>query len=450
MQYILFCKITVDNFHLILQYASSCIFSKLKWETQLMADEKRRKRISFTRSLQKIAERIDKTPEFKVLWYDDLIRRKEKTKFCVKALWAFGSWAKGALFCGDLDLIIDVEVIDGFLPMTSTLHRVLIKGTRDVRLYVGTPEKNTSGVAVEEAFLIWSVSDRNWKKNIAIIKPNPSAERFARKIDVLPLRSEQLYAKIDALEKLVDLKNEDILNWIWAPISNFNLDSTHWSDTAVSFYESLTGHCGKKTVEAMRFIIDWFEVNDPIQTWGYDHSSRAAFTINGTFVHVGRPPIDTSRLDHHSRSGLMIVPHFTKRGPNGIWIIRRGKKHKLEKVFRNVSSYYLEWKDQSPAVVRVHSDWWKISLIEFFRKKIDAISFARKISEEGKSEYYVSEASGKELLRIISLVDQVDIDGEAYAISLEGTLFDGEELIQPDPAELKKIFLGLLTSAPDQ
>jgi predicted nucleotidyltransferase len=415
-----------------------------------MADEKRRQRTSFTRSLQRIAERIDKTSEFEVEWHNEFIRRKEKTKFCVKALWAFGSWAKGASFCGDLDLIVDVEVTEGFLPMTSTIRRVLTKGARDVRLYVGKPEKNDSGVTVEEAVLIWSDSDRNWKKNIADVKPDPTAERFVRKVDDLPLRSEQLCEEIDFLEKLVDLKNEEILDWMWVPISNLNLDSINWSDTAGSFYERLNGHSGKKTREAMRFVIDWFEVNDPVQTWQYDHSSRAAFIINGNYIHIGRPSIGLRRLDHHSCSGLMLVPHFTKRGPNGIWIIRRGIKHKLEKMFRDICVYSLKWKDQSIAIVQAISDWRKINLIDLFRKKTDADLFAREISEEKEPEYYSSEVSGNELLRIISLVDQVEIDGEAYAISLDGTWFDDEEFTRPEPAELKNILARITESKPDE
>jgi hypothetical protein len=294
-----------------------------------MVGEKRRQRTSFTHSLQRISERIDNASEFEVEWRDDIVRGKEKTIFRVKTLWAFGSWAKGALYCGDLD-------------------------------------------------------------------------------------------------------------------------TTHWSDTAVSFYERLNGHSGKKTMEAMRFIIDWFEINDPIQTWNYDHSSRAAFTINGNFVHVGHPPIDLRRLDHHSCSGLILVPHITKRGPNGIWKIHRGTKHSLERMFQDVSAYYLKWKNQRPAVVQVHTDWRKINLIELFRKKIDAISFAHEISEESAPEYYVSEASGKELLRIISLIDQVDIDGQAYAISLEGTWFDDEDFPRPKPEELKNIFLRSVEPNPDK
>ncbi len=89
-------------------------------------------------------------------------------------------------------------------------------------------------------------------------------------------------------------------------------------------------------------------------------------------------------------------------------------------------------------------------MIEFFRKKTDAISFAREISEETEPEYCVSKASGKELLRIISLVDQVDIDGEAYAISLDGTWFDNEDFPRPKPEVLKNILLHSDESNPDK
>ena len=245
-----------------------------------MVYEQRRKRTSFTRSLERIAARIDNTSEFEVQWYDDLFRKKEKTRFYVKALWVFGSWARGALNCGDLDLMDDVEVTEGRLPMTSTLRRALLKGARDVRLYVGKPEENSSGVPVEDAVLIWSVTDRNWKKNIADIKPDPSADRFPRKIDAIPLRSEQLYAEVDVLEKVVDLKNEQILDWFWIPNADLESDSIQWSETAASFYERLKQYCGKKTFQAMRSIINWFEVNDPIQTWnnecvpGLNHISK--------------------------------------------------------------------------------------------------------------------------------------------------------------------------------
>ena len=89
-------------------------------------------------------------------------------------------------------------------------------------------------------------------------------------------------------------------------------------------------------------------------------------------------------------------------------------------------------------------------MIEFFRKKTDAISFAREISEEAEPEYCVSKASGNDLLRIVSLVDQIKIDGKSCAISLEGTFFDDEDFPRPNPEELKNILLRSVEPNPDK
>jgi hypothetical protein len=44
----------------------------------------------------------------------------------------------------------------------------------------------------------------------------------------------------------------------------------------------------------------------------------------------------------------------------------------------------------------------------------------------------------------------VDIDGQAYAISLEGTWFDDEDFPRPKPEELKNIFLRSVEPNPDK
>ena len=72
------------------------------------------------------------------------------------------------------------------------------------------------------------------------------------------------------------------------------------------------------------------------------------------------------------------------------------------------------------------------------------------ISEEKEPEYYPSVISGKDLLRIISLVDQIEIDGTPYAINRNGTRFDDEEYPQPKPKELVKILLCSTKSNPDK
>jgi len=119
-------------------------------------------------------------------------------------------------------------------------------------------------------------------------------------------------------------------------------------------------------------------------------------------------------------------------------------------MFRDVSAYTLTEKGIDPLVVHAVSDWKKIYLIDLFRKKADAEAFAHEISEETEPELSALKVSGRELLRIISLVDQVDIDWETFAVTLDGTRFDGEEFPRPTPEELKEIILLFKPSMPDK
>lgn len=92
-----------------------------------MIEEKRRPRQSFTHALKKIADRIDSHSTFAAEYYDSLFRKTERVVFRVNALWAFGSWAKGALDCGDLDLMADISMVEGGMPFESVIRRVLVK-----------------------------------------------------------------------------------------------------------------------------------------------------------------------------------------------------------------------------------------------------------------------------------------------------------------------------------
>ena len=112
--------------------------------------------------------------------------------------------------------------------MTPTLRRVLIKSARDVRLYVGKPEKNTSGVPVENAVLIWSVSNRNWKENIAIIMGLNGAKSYRsnwqieetqtqnkitdmqKHTDPVHIVADDRERKSNVIESLLEIENVDL------------------------------------------------------------------------------------------------------------------------------------------------------------------------------------------------------------------------------------------------
>ena len=45
---------------------------------------------------------------------------------------------------------------------------------------------------------------------------------------------------------------------------------------------------------------------------------------------------------------------------------------------------------------------------------------------------------------------KIEIDGEPYAISLDGTRFDDEEFTRPEAAELKNLLIRTRESKPDE
>jgi len=173
--------------------------------------ERRRSRDSFTRTLSQIAARIDSQPVYELSWKDDLLHRRHQLQIDIGGLWVAGSYARGAFDCGDMDLIIDLGEEAGTWIWTSKISRTVIGYAPDVRLYIGTPEKNSSGIGFPEAKLIWSPTFPDWQSAISGILADPSATRYARRNDELPLRPEQFYLPHNkTLDQLLDLTNDKI------------------------------------------------------------------------------------------------------------------------------------------------------------------------------------------------------------------------------------------------
>ena len=295
--------------------------------------------------------------------------------------------------------------------------------------------------------MIWSPSNRDWKANIQTIKPNPTATRYARPTDVIPLRNEQLYSDIITIEELIALRNQGVLSWSWAGFPQTSPSPETWSETGKDILDRASSfHSGRKTCEALVYVIDWFERNDPIRALRFDDESRAAFWINGIRVHIGRPSGYCGYLEHHSCSGIMLVPHLSRRGPNGIWTIRRGNHHPIEKLFREATAYCFLDDNGKPALVNAFSDWESITLLELFRTDQAAQAFAKEMCEEDQGPadegLVIAKISGSSILEAISSVDHITIDSNTYAISPYGRRFDGEAVLWPDPIKLRQLLMG--------
>jgi len=99
--------------------------------------ERTRTRSSLTRSLQRIAAGLLASQRvYEIEWSDRLLPGRQFSRIRVDGLWVAGSYARGTVECGDLDVIANVSE-QGGLPGGAVVSRVLVGGAPDVRLYCG-------------------------------------------------------------------------------------------------------------------------------------------------------------------------------------------------------------------------------------------------------------------------------------------------------------------------
>lgn len=145
----------------------------------------------------------------------------------ISALWVAGSYARGALECGDLDLVIDAEAIDAGLPYAHQVARAFFGATPGVVFYTGVPSSNTSGVAFPDARMIWSLVESDWRRAIEAIPVRTDAGRHQRASDLLPLSTRQFIGDSSEIDELITLKSTNILAWKFIPFTvTPNIEST--------------------------------------------------------------------------------------------------------------------------------------------------------------------------------------------------------------------------------
>jgi hypothetical protein len=392
--------------------------------------ERRRTRASFTKVLQRLCTRLDAGAVHGVNWYDRFLGPGH-ARLRARALWVVGSYARGVAHCGDLDVVVDAALEEGIWPRVTRISRALFGNTPDVRVYLGIPEKNSSGVSFPEARLVWSENDKNWSAAIGAIKLDPAAERYARPTDAIPLRAEQFVTSTNP-EEFVELRAQQVLAWSFIPIDR-SLNVVTLQPDEVRLREYIERFSGAKTRQLAPLIMSHLRDHDPSGTWRYSFHGDSQFRRGGADVVVGRTELRLSRLDDLECSEVIVVPHISKRGPNGLWIIGRGERHPLELAFGDRFAYYLE-EGGRPDVILECDDWREAILIELFASRRTASALARSMREAFQVDCTVERAVGHDLLNLIARADTVELDGERFAIS-EGDLERGP-LVSPD--ELRK------------
>lgn len=153
----------------------------------------------------------------------------------------------------------------------------------------------------------------------------------------------------------------------------------------------------------------------------------------GTLLRLGRPSTSTYQFDDDPQlRQLGLVPHLSARGPNGLWLIRRGRNNSDIGALASVKAFYLV-EDGTPCVVTC-TDYTeerrrRADVLELFLTRADAVQSIDDWNEgmdpEDHSFPEVVEVIGSELLKLTSLCDVVCVDGTELAMTHQGATFVG-------------------------
>jgi hypothetical protein len=360
----------------------------------------RRTRDSFTRVLERVCQRLDEQKQFDVT-HADLLGGKKQSQVEIGNVWVVGSYARGATLCGDLDLVVQMRATKGSLPTPRTVAAQAFGRLKDVSVYQGTPGENTSGIAFPEAVHVWSV-EKSWRKALASIVEDPGASHFTRATDVLPLRPEQLSTLRETLEKLVVMKAEHVLDWRFMPYeATLELGALSHDEERV---KRLTQLWGKHSRDVVPHVLKYLRTRHFICT--RSTSDKAQLYCSGARILVGRPAVPYDDLDDLTCSRVVLAPHASRRGPNGLLEIRRGKRHPLEESAAPLSFFVLKESSGTLLFTVLEARFRSALMIELFQTE----QAARKMAEDlGDTGLRVDVIGSTALLDFVSCADVLDL-----------------------------------------
>ncbi|UVE47704.1 hypothetical protein KS461_10640 [Pseudomonas chlororaphis] len=387
--------------------------------------EKRHPRESFTKKLIRICQRLDEH-SIRAITHKS-IYREFTCEIEITSIWVVGSYARGALTCGDLDLVIGLQS-KGVTPSTRVWAKAFFGSPSLVRYYPGNPNENASGVAFPEAILIWSGPGCDWKAAIDAIKPDLHAGRAARETDAIPLRDEQLRTYDDEYHDAVDMQRDGLWEWEFVEIEKQMLAPTPTEVVAEdeAYFTRCAPMMGRKSRELIPAMIKLMREQEPSGSWSSADSSRSKFRCGSSEVHLGRPalPIDFFDYSPWVRQ-LILIPHISARGPNGAWIIRRGPEHPDRKALAGKYAYYLMSSGHPDTITHCdHSKHWQPEAIELLASHEEARAIAAQFADGDEFEApEVGRAEGCDLFSLLGLVDIIDVGGEQLAMTYAGSSY---------------------------
>lgn len=247
-------------------------------------------------------------------------------QFRVKRLWVVGSFAHGARECGDLDLVVETELVGGSPNDTRNITICVRNGETHVDVLVGTPEANHTGMEFQGAILIWTSDDRDWQTKVSAIPVQDGDIRLPRKTDRLPISHKLLGLSLEDAENLVEKLATGHYQWDLVPYDTLTLSSERWpEDLRRQLHRSSSG---KESRVSRDYSLEYILQQRPIPTDNLRGRARH-WTLCGSEVFcVPTPEFSLTTLDtSYTCTQVVVAP--PKRTGSALWVLRRSAAHPL-------------------------------------------------------------------------------------------------------------------------
>lgn len=393
----------------------------------MAALEKRYPRESFTKKLERICQRLDEAST-RTIAHKDFFNKPATSQVEIISLWVVGSYARGAMVCGDLDLVIEYRLVEGHHPAPRTITKTFFGALPYVSYYFGKPESSTSGVVFPDAIPIWTEPGCEWRAAIDSIKPVPSAGRATRETDSIPLRLDQLYMEPERLQGLAAQEKEGLLEWEFVEFTPADLEPISVEEMSERDRKLLriAPMMAKKSQVLIPAIIRLMTKHEHFGVWDSLDSYRVTLGCGATALLLGRPALPYNPLDDEPTiKQYALIPHISRKGPNGAWIIRRGPNHPDAQALANRHAYYLVSSGSPETVMhRDRNKTWSTEILELFRTQEEAREFAAMLDEGDETpETDIGRAEGLDLVSLFALVDVVEIGEQQLAMTHAGAAY---------------------------
>ena len=371
-----------------------------------------RPRNEFVPTIERMVRRLQQQSTHTVSERHSVLGRVITTTFQVTRLHVFGSFARGAPNCGDLDVILCVQLVEGMWCDDATIIRSALG-----RL-VGVDALCDQGGSLlsqfPEAKLLWSPDRPNLAENLGCITIRHEASRFARKTDQLPvsLRQLRLHDRTEA-EQLVDDITSGIFVSTWRLLDSIQIDRKEWDQKLVQCEKSWSAALGRQSAKLLPYVIQHNADRRSGRLPLRPRLDKTSAWIDGDYAYIGVPPLSLHRLERPDTTALVLAPHIKKQYPPGIWTIERGNKHPAIAAFSDLT-VWVEAIDGEPVPVSTHLDPDRISrtIIDLFPSEAEA---SESISEwatygDPKDCGKPLALSGRALLKSLARVEGVSLE----------------------------------------